>query len=467
MLPERISTSLKKHALVSPAAHVLVGVSGGADSVALLYGLCAIASRWQLRLSVAHLNHGIRSDAAADAAFVATLCRQLGVAFYSEHVDVPALAANTGVSLEMAGRTARYRFFADMVSTHKATCVATAHTRDDQAETLLLKLCRGAGGTGLTGIARNTTIEGVRVIRPLLDVTRADIERFLRDHHRSWREDHTNADTQLKRNRIRHDIIPPLEQHLNPRLKDALARTADILTDENAYLAAATQEALASAHADDGSLQIVALCRMPIAIQRRMLRLWLIQHGISTPVLRFDLVERIATLAAGDSGTGCITISANRQVQRNYGRLRVAKTTDVSIPAIPDTPLTIPGETLLETVGLRITATAQTGFDRTTAGPIGNLPSAACIRWDNALPPPPLHVRSWKAGDRIAPVGLAGSRKLQDCFVDAKVPRDKRPLIPVITCHDTPVWVPGYRISQQWAVQNAKQRSLRLHISRR
>jgi len=418
---QQVQSVIEAHGLLSKGSHVLVGVSGGADSVALLQLLVSLAESFDLSISVAHLNHGIRPEAAEDAAFVKALCKDLGVPFYTEEVDVPAQAEATGASLEMAARDARYAFFSRTVAKCGADAVATAHTRDDQAETVLLKLCRGAGTAGLRGVARKTVMHGVRVIRPLLDVSREEVVGFLNERELAWREDATNTDTRMKRNFVRHEVLPLLESGLNPRVKEALSRTAELLGEEEALLTALAKQALKGVQDEAGELRLNPLCALEPALRRRVLQAWLIRMGVPKGDVCFDLVERLDAMSKSTDGSQLVELAPGCNVQREYDRLRVTHgATDTC--AIPETTLNVPGETLLAGAGLRITATLSEGFERTPAGPLGEFPCKAWIRWD-ADAPPLLRVRAWYPGDRIHPVGLEGSCKLQDLFVDAKVPR--------------------------------------------
>ena len=460
---QQVQSAMETRRLLAKGSHVLVGVSGGADSVALLHILAALSEPLDVSVSVAHLNHGIRPEAAEDAVFVEALCKDLGVPFYMATVDVPARAKAAGESLEMAAREARYAFFSRTATECGADTVATAHTHDDQAETVLLKLCRGAGTAGLRGIARDTIIHDVRVIRPLLDVSRDDVEAYLNDHGVSWREDATNADTRLRRNFIRHEVLPLLERGLNPRVKEALSRTAELLGDEETLLSAMTEQALEGAQSEAGELRIGELTTMEPGLRRRVLQAWLLRMGVPKGNVRFDIVERLDAISTSTSGSQTLELAPDCNVVREYGQLRVTGA-ESAASVIPETVLNVPGETLLTAARLRITATFSEGFERTPAGPLGVFPCEAWVRWD-ADTPPVLTVRAWRPGDRIRPVGLEGSSKLQDLFVDAKVPRCKRAHIPVIACADEVVWLPGHRIARNWAVTGPKQRSLLLRVS--
>ena len=463
-LLQHVQSTIQGHALIAPGAILLVGVSGGADSIALLYALSKLAPSLNIRLAVAHLNHGIRPEAEADADFVAECCQSLGIPCYRETVDVPKMVADSSESLEMVARQARYRFFADTANTIGAEVVATAHTQDDQAETVLLKLCRGAGSSGLNGIACNTIIHGLRVIRPILNATRAEVEAFLREENITWREDSTNTDTRMQRNRIRHDVLPQLEAHLNPRIKEALARTADILAEENAYMTNQAENALQHAIGDSPEgLSVEAVCQLPRALQRRVLQQWLIRNGISAPQLRFEVVERLVQLATSDKGSGCITLNGSEVVLREYTQLRFC-THNTEAKEVETVALSIPGETVLDDFDIKVTTQLRTGFEKNQQGPLGKLPAEATIRWDSDKKQEIL-VRSWQPGDRIHPIGLSGSCKLHDLFVDAKIPKAIRSKIPVFVCGNEVIWLPGYRIAKKWAVLDEKQCSLQLRVN--
>ena len=327
---------------------------------------------------------------------------------------------------------------------------------------VLLKLVRGAGSAGLNGIARSSTLHGLRIIRPLLAVTRASVEAFLRERGLAWQEDASNKDTRFQRNRIRHEVLPLLEKHLNPRVKEALARTADILTEEDAYLAEAAAAALSNVQETAASLTISKLVSLPVALQRRVLHQWLIGNGITAPRLRFEVTERLLDLTHSQRGSGRVTLSSTCDVLREYEVLRFRQNGADHIE-IPKTSIITPGETLLAQVGLQITTQLRKGFERIATGPLGQLPAEACIRWDSDSTHD-IYVRSWQPGDRIYPLGMTGSCKVHDLFVDAKIPQAFRKQIPLFICDDEVVWLPGYRIARKWAVLDEKQCSLQLRV---
>jgi len=226
----KIERFIRTHQLLLPGDRVLAGVSGGADSVFLLLALHALAGPLQIELHVGHLNHGWRgAEAEDDAQFVQTLASALGVPFHTTHVDARALAIAARQSPEEGARDARYAFFAGTCTDHGLTAVATGHTKDDDVETVLLAWLRGSGPAGLRGISPAGTLPetDVRLVRPMLDLTAAEVRRALRSAGVAWREDPTNLDLTLLRNRVRHELIPHLES-LTPGFRKTILRSADL-----------------------------------------------------------------------------------------------------------------------------------------------------------------------------------------------------------------------------------------------
>jgi len=462
-----------RHALLPPGQHVLLGVSGGADSVAMLHALAELAPSLQLHLYAAHLDHRIRGKASAeDAAFVREVCRRMGVPCFEGRTDVPRLARRRGLSLEAAAREARYAFFARTCRRIPAAdvVVATAHTADDQAETVLLKLIRGAGIKGLSGIARDTTLHGLRVVRPMLAVCRRDILRFLRGHDIAWREDASNRDTYFLRNRVRHCLLPMLKAEFNPQADTALVRTADIFAEEDLWLdelAAGILDECAGPPQRRGeapALNAARLARAPRAARRRVLRLWLARAGVAEDAMTFDAIAALDGLLARRAGTAQVSMAGGWKAVRQYDRLTVLPTTAAPPAELFRTRLQVPGETLLQNAGLRALVWKETGIcrDRTA---VGTLPAQVSID-PGTVGRKALYLRSWRAGDRISPLGLRGTKKLQDVFVDAKIPAPQRSGVPVLECAGEIVWVAGYRVARGWKVKDPRSDALQVLVER-
>jgi len=252
---------------------VIAALSGGADSVALLLSLRDLHAAGELVLdAAAHLHHGIRGrEADQDQEFCRELCTRLDVSFITGRVDVPAIAARDRVSVEVAARRARQQFLADVRRARSADVVATAHTENDQAETVLLRLVRGAGGRGLAGIRPRRD----HVIRPLLPITRQELRADMVARGQQWREDATNADVAIPRNRVRHELLPYLSQHFNPAITRALARLADVARADEAWLDTLVESASGATMTvsdEHVSLSVSALSGAPEALARRLAR---------------------------------------------------------------------------------------------------------------------------------------------------------------------------------------------------
>ncbi len=302
------------------AGRYLVGVSGGRDSTALLHGLSAAGYR---KLVVCHLDHGLRGDAStADAQFVAALAQTLKLPFESTRADVRTLARETKSSLETAAREARHRFFEAAAARRRCRTIFLAHHADDQVETFLFNLLRGAGLAGLGAMAvetlRRSGQRELRIVRPLLGVWRAEIDAYAQTHGLEWREDATNADpAHATRNRLRAEVIPLLERAMGRAVRPALWRTADILRAEETWLAAQ----LDSESPFPARLPVKTLASQPVARQRRVLRAWLADRGIAG--VGYEEIERVRALLDASDGPAKVNLPGDRHARRRAGVLFV------------------------------------------------------------------------------------------------------------------------------------------------
>lgn len=432
-----ISESISSHNLIPDGTKVVAGVSGGADSVALLHALHQLG----VPCTVAHLNHRLRGDESdTDEQFVRELAGELGLPVVVKAVDVKHLSERAGLSIEMAARRARHDFFAEF----KDSIIALAHHAGDQVETFILKLARGAGTEGLGGMPFSQTIGPIRLIRPMLEIRHADILEWLAANHLKWREDASNSDETFLRNKVRHTILPLLEKELNPNIRGAILRTMDILRAENGWM-----EELMNAEAQRcGAINKKNLCglsgsALPLAAQRRILRKWLFNHGVEE--VGFDAVEKILELMDAGEGSTTFELNNRRRVVVEYGTPRFE---DVGQACLPH---------------FHLTTEIGTGWRKDHGKGVGLLPSEASFDADK-VGDSPIEVRCWQAGDRMEPFGMDGSRKLQDIFTDQKIPLAQRSRIPVVVCRDEIIWVPGYRTARGWEVEGKNGKAIHARV---
>jgi tRNA(Ile)-lysidine synthase len=457
-----VRRAIRADRLLDGCPCLLLGVSGGADSVAMTHILRGLALRSGPRIVIAHLHHGIRGPAAdRDANFVRTLAADLGIDYVEARVDVPAAARAGGLSIEMAARTARHVFFRGAAERCGADRVALAHTADDQAETVVLRLCRGAGSTGLSAMLPDTRIGGLRIVRPLLRSGRDDIEAYLRENGIRWRTDASNRDLRHLRNRVRRCVLPVLERELNPSAREALRTSAEILGAEDEWLGLAAARSLARVRRGS-QLDAAGLGRLPTALQRRVVQAWLRGRGAPECAMSFAATERIRAMAAGAPASASATLGSGWRAVKRYGRLQ-ALAPAVAAPAWAARPLRVPGETKIPETGRVFVVRRDRGFRRLVEPGPG---AGDTVAWLDAkrVGDAVLSVRSWTAGDRYRPLGAKGTAKIHDILVDAKVDRDLRPGLPVVECGGVIVWFPGHRIADGWEVCGPGAPSLRIEF---
>lgn len=464
-LVREVAGFIDRHGLL-PAGPVVVAFSGGPDSLCLLHLLADLAPRRGWRLLAAHLDHGLRPESAAEVETVRALAAARAVPLRTARADVRALAAACGQGIEAAARQARYGFLAAVAVEAGGAPVAVAHTQDDQAETLLLRLARGAGLTGLTvmrpltllppdvwGAPAAPAVLPLRVVRPLLGVSRAAVEAELARRGLTPLYDPSNADLAYRRNRLRHQVLPAW-QAIDPGVAARLARAAEALAADEEYLVAETERVWQQvARVTDGAQaadRAVALDRarflgQPLALQRRLLRRAAAVRGSGTPTLA--AIDGALAVAAGPTG-GMASLAAGSVLVVEAERLWIG-----SQPAPPAGPWMVPAARL------------PLAVDGTTALPGAawtitccHLPAVACAaplsgrhaHFMPALAQAAPVLRTWRRGDRIALPGLGGHKKLSDFFIDRKVPRAERASVPLVVAGEVVVWVVGYAVGEPY-----------------
>lgn len=430
----RIADTANRYGMFERGRHVGVAVSGGADSVCLLRALVDLAPQWDLRLSVLHLNHKLRGqESEEDELFVVELARQLGLPVTVRSANIAALPDN----LEQAGRNARLEFFRDQLQTTDMEHVAVGHTRDDQAETVLFRFLRGSGGAGLAGI-RPVTAEGI--VRPLLEVSRVEIEHFLRDRGVAWREDSSNSSMRFARNRIRRDLLPQLVRDWNPAVVDTLNRTAEWAHGEEEYWAKEIGQLAGRliSECDHGIFLVRAadLREQPPAVGRRLVRHILERAKGDLLGVNFAHIKAVLALASGKTGHGSVQVPG-AEVVRSFDWLRFAAQLNVG-QAEYCVQVKVPGVVRVKDAGvavcLELVETTETfrSSDYVYNGETGFVDWGAL----SGL----LELRSWRPGDRYQPQGSAGEEKIKLLFQKARIPRWERCRWPVLTDGDAIVW---------------------------
>lgn len=460
--------------LFTAGDRVLAAISGGVDSLALLHALATRRAELGVELRAAHVHHGIRGAAAdADVAFLSRQCDRWGVPLAVAYADIPALAAERRVSVEEAGRDARYGAFAKLAAEHACGKVATAHHADDQVETVLLNLFRGAGIDGLAGMPVRRPLSAApgapELIRPLLRVSRAELEAYCSAHGLEPRTDSTNADLAYRRNRVRLRLLPLLKEY-DPAISRHLLRLADQARDEQALLTREVDALLASAIVADRpapwpiplpplppslALHTDALSQAPPALVRRALRRAL--RSVAGYALEMDavLVERLVEMASGAGPTALDLPGCDFEARRDGERLLLRGAPGLLSPAPVEVAL--PGITDAASFGLRLSIREAPIPENLRLPPAEAVLDAATLR-------SPLLLRVAAAGERFQPLNAPGRCLLSDFFASRKVPVPLRAAWPVLADAGGPVWVLGLAIAHRARVTPRTPRAIRLSV---
>jgi tRNA(Ile)-lysidine synthase len=428
---QSVAEAVSRHRMLSDGDRILAGVSGGADSVALLLAMQELG----LRVAVAHLNHGLRGTAAdEDEKFVEELAGRLGLQCFSRRVAVGEQLGN----IEAQGRKARKEFFQFLVRQQGFTKIALAHNREDRVETFMLHLMRGAGTEGLVSLAPSSGT----TIRPLIETPRADIEAYLRAQNQPWRVDATNSDISFARNRMRHEILPLLSATFNPRLLDGLTRTLTVLQDEHDWMSSMTAEWLAH-HEGEKGIDVEALRTAPAALARRVIRARLRQEGSHLTDLTFEHVEAVRGLLAEGKSGKVIPLPGGITAAREFDRL--AFLNGEQYTGEFDYQLSIPGTVHIPELKQSFRAERiDNPMDLTEAAP-----QSTRVFVDGSRLGPCVKIRNWKPGDYYKPAGWPAG-KVKKLFQRARVPRSKRSRWPVFVLDDAIVWVASFPVSREF-----------------
>lgn len=435
--------------------NVLVAVSGGPDSVAMLHALHTHSSELGISLHVAHLNHRIRREQSnLDEVFVRNLAHSFGLGITVGQVDVPALRVELRVGEEEAARIARLGFLRETAEAVGANKIALGHTADDRAESVLLNIIRGCGVDGLGSIR---PVSG-STVRPLIDTTRAEIERYIAENALPYRVDESNADTTYARNRVRHELLPLLEREYNPEVKAALIRLAEIASAQSELLDSLAESALHEA-TYRGALDADLLTRLPHALRSQAIRHEIERLKGDLRDVSFDQIEGVLD-ALCTGGDFAITLPSGELFAARKGSSFSIHTREVVPEVVPfDCALQVPGATRIERMGMSIECQ------------IIDAPCPSKLTADEAVIDASSiagapRIRNVTPGDRITPLGMAGSKKLQDVFVDKKIPKAERARAAVVVDDERVLWVVGIVASELGKVTETTARAIHLTAKR-
>jgi len=445
-LRAHLERTLRRHAMLAGGEAVLVAVSGGADSVALLHLLASLATEWRLRLHVLHVDHQLRTESATDAEFVRALGARLGIP-----VDVATITVDRRDSLEAAARAARYAALETHAARVGAERIAFGHTADDQAETVLMRLVQGAGVRGLSGIP---PVRGP-IIRPLIELRRSALEAELRRAGLTWVEDQTNRDPKFLRNRIRHELLPLLSASYNPGVAAALVRTASLARETIGALeqaSAAELDRLVVWGDRAATLRLEALRALPRPLAAEVLRQAAARLGSRAPLRAWAHrgLKRVFGVPAPRRPfkLGRVTVEVS-------GAL--ARLATVSPAALIERPVTVPGRTELPEIGQALEA-------RLVGADAYAIPrEASRVAFDADDLATPLVVRARRRGERLVAFGGA-ERRLKTLLIEAKVPRWDRDRVPVVVAGSAIVWIGGLRRGAAGRVTARTRRVLELAL---
>jgi tRNA(Ile)-lysidine synthase len=456
-IQKKVRETISRYGMIDSGDLLIVAVSGGPDSVCLLDILNEFMDELGIDLVVAHYDHGLRpAEDETETKFVRSLAKSMSLPFETEKTS---FLGKNDVSPEEAARTARYTFLEKVRKKHDAQKIALGHNLNDQAETILMRLLRGSGLSGLSGIppCRNTTI-----IRPLIEVERQEIEDYLKARKLSSVTDSSNLEQKYLRNRIRLELMPMLKSY-QPRLIAHLGHVAEVLRDENDYLERVTEnwldEEAETVTEADISIPIASFLDLPAPLRKRATRQLIKKIRKNLRRISRDHIESIYQLAQADRPQGLLDLPDGLTIKKTYDRLTFTAA-DPKRPGHFHYLLEGPGTFHLEKIGKTISLVE---IEKPKDLNLAHSQWTAYVDADKLRYP--ILVRNFRPGDRFIPLGMKGHKKVKDFFVDLKIPTELRRLTPILLSEDTPVWISGFRIDDRFKVTPKTKRILKITLN--
>lgn len=454
-----VLNTIARYGLLSPGDRVAVAVSGGPDSTCLLHLLWKLRASLDIKIFVVHVNHLLRPEAGREAEHVKRFALELCLPYAGYRVNVPALKARGGDSVQNAARKARYRCLLEAARRFGCQKLALAHHLDDRVETMLWRLLSGGGLDGLAGIPVKRAIDdSLTVIRPLFEVARRDILAYCSQNNLPTVLDRSNLDTHYLRNKVRMELIPFLEKEFGPSVPSALARCVNHLSADRELLEKVVEQAFSSCVTARGKTLTVHLARlreMSQELQKRVIRRALWQSGVERVTLAH--VNEVLEIAGSQSPSSTVHLPNRVQARRNYDELTIGRVTPAAVTGSREEFfLKIPGVTALPWGG-----EIEAELVPNAPGLVPTVSRREAVL-DAGKVSRPVTVRTRREGDRFRPLNARGSKKLKDILIDRKIPRGKRDLLPVLLCGNNIIWVGGVEIAHHCRVTNDTKQVLRL-----
>ncbi len=474
----KIRRIIDRYTMLNPGDRVVIGVSAGPDSMALLHVLSLLSAEYKLELIAAHVNHGLRgADSDEEESFAGRQSKDLGVPFESTSVDIRGLCQEKGKSIEEVGREERYKFLAQVAHTYGAHKIATAHHYHDHVETVMMNLLRGCGTEGLRGIP---PLRDGRIIRPLIACTRDEILSFLDIHGLSYLNDGSNFDNAYSRNKIRNRLIPLLKMQYNPNIETAIAHLSEIAGQEDSYLQEVVGEALSRLDADVRgtriTFSIASFLQFHDAVQRRIIKAFLNRLAPPGKSIGYVHIKSVLDLIRHGSPSGILDLPGSIAVRREYGNLSLTGGRDASQSdrrpregwktrrGDAEGPffsydVAVPGHLDIRELGITMTFEF---LEETPEFKACDESRVVYLDYDKVLQP--LRLRSRRPGDRIQPLGMEGSKTIKSYVIDKKIPRCRRAEIPLLVDREAVLWVVGIGLSERAKISDKTVRVLKVEI---
>lgn len=432
---DKVRNTITEYRLINRGESVLVALSGGSDSVAMLHILFSLSKDLGFNLYAAHVNHRIRAEADADEKFVVSLCENLGIKCFTKVFDVEGYAKENSVSCELAGRKIRYEFFDEIIKENSIDKLATAHNRNDSAESILLHLIRGCGIDGMCGIP---AIRNGYIIRPVIDINKAEIEEYCRENNLSFVVDKTNFETDYTRNKIRLKIIPEIEENINKNFINTVTENSSIFKEAKIFIDNYTNR-LYEEISDSDKLYIKKLLSEDDIIIKNTVLLHFKNCTNKNENLSAHYVNEIIKCMKNSKAPKTINLPEGISARIEYGILYFEKTLKKNVSFEYD--LTCGTEYFVPECNEKIIIKEEIEINKNTKDKI-----YFYVNGDGKF-----KVRNRRNGDKFQPVGMKGTKKLSDFFTDLKIPVSKRDLTLILTYDEEIVWVVGNRVDRRFS----------------